>query len=427
METSTMVSSTVSVRWSRSRWRGLRAMSSPQRRPVLIAVSTISRCCVGQRGRGWRRTRSGVRVRVFFLTLLGSSVWAQGLKVTTRSTRARSKTECSMVWYLPTDAAERPFVGGGGDPALDLGGEDLAHRPSAEERDEVLVQVGPVGRQGGGLDLLGGQPHGLDVLGEGDLAAGVVVPGAVADLGLLAVGGALGGAAGGEGAGGALPAFGVAVAGHEPLVAVVGDAWLRPTPWVPPERLEMVDVRTVSANVAPKLSERSAKVGGNSNVALTCDFTLTVAHSRAWRCEAVGEAGTALITQRSQVQILPPLQSETAGQSRVRGSPRARFLRSMSAAMSADIASRWPEWARSAKNRRRLAKVCGGPTRVTSWPVTQRSSAPVAPQLHRLIRLHVAFAGGSKQGRQAGSCARTCATRSAFPPFANRAWVRRRR
>ncbi len=38
-----------------------------------------------------------------------------------------------------------------------------------------------------------------------------------------------------------------------------------------------------------------------------------------------------LITQRSQVQILPPLQSKTAGQSRVRGSPRARFLRSVSA------------------------------------------------------------------------------------------------
>ena len=40
---------------------------------------------------------------------LGSSVWAQGLKMTTRSRRARSKTECSMVWYLRTDAAERQF------------------------------------------------------------------------------------------------------------------------------------------------------------------------------------------------------------------------------------------------------------------------------------------------------------------------------
>ena len=52
---------------------------------------------------------SGVRVRAFFLMTLGSSVWAQGLKVTTRSRRARSKTECSMVWYFRTDAADRPF------------------------------------------------------------------------------------------------------------------------------------------------------------------------------------------------------------------------------------------------------------------------------------------------------------------------------
>jgi len=36
-------------------------------------------------------------------------------------------------------------------------------------------------------------------------------------------------------------------------------------------------------------------------------------------------------SQRSQVQILPPLQSKTAGQSRVRGSPRARLCWFMSA------------------------------------------------------------------------------------------------
>jgi hypothetical protein len=70
--------------------------------------------------------------------------------------------------------------------------------------------------------VLGGQPSGLDVLGEGDLAAGVVVPGAVANLGFFAVGGAFGGTAGGVGAGGALSAFGVAVAGDEPLVPSSG-------------------------------------------------------------------------------------------------------------------------------------------------------------------------------------------------------------
>jgi hypothetical protein len=46
--------------------------------------------------------------------------------------------------------------GGGGDPALDLGGEYLARRPAPEGGDEVLVEVGPVGGQGGGLDVLGG-------------------------------------------------------------------------------------------------------------------------------------------------------------------------------------------------------------------------------------------------------------------------------
>ena len=52
---------------------------------------------------------AGVRVRAFFLTTFGSSVCAHGLKVTTRSRRARSKTECSMVWYLRTLAAASPL------------------------------------------------------------------------------------------------------------------------------------------------------------------------------------------------------------------------------------------------------------------------------------------------------------------------------
>jgi hypothetical protein len=44
--------------------------------------------------------------------------------------------------------------------------------------------------------------------------------------GLFAVGGAFGGAARRVGAGRALSAFGVAIAGHEALFAVVGDAFL---------------------------------------------------------------------------------------------------------------------------------------------------------------------------------------------------------
>jgi hypothetical protein len=68
--------------------------------------------------------------------------------------------------------------------------------------------------------VLGGQPHGLDVGGEGDLAGRVVVPGAVPDFGFFAVDGAFGGTAEGVGAGGALPSLGVAVAGDEAGVAV---------------------------------------------------------------------------------------------------------------------------------------------------------------------------------------------------------------
>jgi hypothetical protein len=51
---------------------------------------------------------AGVRVRDLRLMTLGSRMWAQGLRVTTWSRRARSKTEESMVWYLRTDAAESP-------------------------------------------------------------------------------------------------------------------------------------------------------------------------------------------------------------------------------------------------------------------------------------------------------------------------------
>jgi hypothetical protein len=65
----------------------------------------------------------------------------------------------------------------------------------------------------------------------------------------------------------------------------------------------------MSAECPQTLPRKPANVGGgrrNLNVSLTCDFTLTVGASRG-ECEAVCEAGTALITQRSQVQILPPL------------------------------------------------------------------------------------------------------------------------
>jgi len=103
---------------------------------------------------------------------------------------------------------------------LDVGGQDLADLGFPEERVEVLVQVGLVCGEAGGLDVPRGEPDGVEVVAEGDLAAAVVVPGAVADLDLLAVRGALGGSTRAERAGGALPAVGVAVAADEPIVAV---------------------------------------------------------------------------------------------------------------------------------------------------------------------------------------------------------------
>ena len=111
------------------------AINSPHRNPVLMAVSTINRCCTGSEAR--MATYSlGVSVRAFFLTTLGSSVWAQGLKVTTWSRWARSKTECEHGVVLPNRRGGEAVRGGGGDPALDLGGEDPAHRvpPAVTQR-----------------------------------------------------------------------------------------------------------------------------------------------------------------------------------------------------------------------------------------------------------------------------------------------------
>src|SRR5215213_6884613 len=64
----------------------------------------------------------------------------------------------------------------------------------------------------------------------------------------------------------------------------------------------------MSALCPQTLPRRPAKVSEGSreeNVRLTCHFTLTGGGSRA-ECEAECEPDTALITQRSQVQILPP-------------------------------------------------------------------------------------------------------------------------
>ena len=147
----------------------------------------------------------------------------------------------------------------------------------------MLVEVGPVRGQRGGLDLLGGQPHGLDVLAEGDLAEGVVVPGAFADLGLFAVGGAFGGPAGGVGAGGALSAFGVAVAGDVPGVAVVGDPGLAPR-LAASRRCSGEPMSAQCPQTLPRKLENVSEGRRKLNMPLTCDFTLTAGCSRA-ECE----------------------------------------------------------------------------------------------------------------------------------------------
>jgi hypothetical protein len=156
--------------------------------------------------------------------------------------------------------------------------------------------------------MLGGQPDGFDVLGEGDLAARVVVPGALPDFGLLAVGCPFGCAATGVGAGGGLSAFGVAVAGHEAFVAVVGDADLIHANGCIPRDVKQskVSMSARRPQTLPRTPANECERQRKLIVGLTCDFTLTMRPSRG-ECEPLCEADTALITQRSQVQILPPL------------------------------------------------------------------------------------------------------------------------
>ena len=51
---------------------------------------------------------AGVRVRVFLVMILGSSVCSHGLVTMSWSRTARLKIECSIVWYLRIDRGDRP-------------------------------------------------------------------------------------------------------------------------------------------------------------------------------------------------------------------------------------------------------------------------------------------------------------------------------
>src|SRR5680860_1764911 len=157
-----MVSSTVTDFLRKSICRGRSAISSPQRMPVSIAVSTRSRCRSGMALMS-RSYSVGVRVRDLRAMIFGSSVCSHGLDTMSWSRTARLRQEWSMVWYFRME--RRQALGGGvGHPVLDQGAGDLVHQPFAEERVEVLVQVGDVGGLGGGFDVLAGQPVVFDVV-----------------------------------------------------------------------------------------------------------------------------------------------------------------------------------------------------------------------------------------------------------------------
>jgi len=62
----------------------------------------------------------------------------------------------------------------------------------------------------------------------------------------------------------------------------------------------------------PRSSANAGEGQRKLNVRLTCGFTLTSRPERTW-CEPRCEDDTALITQRSQVQTLPPLSTAEVG------------------------------------------------------------------------------------------------------------------
>ena len=128
---------------------------------------------VGDRGDEERRTPSGVRVR----DLRGDDLGQLGVRARVghdQPVADRSGEDRVQHGVVLADRPRRQPAGGGlGHPVLDQGGGDLVQLLPAEERVEVLVQVGHVRGLGGGLDVLAGQPVGLDVLAEPHLAEGV--------------------------------------------------------------------------------------------------------------------------------------------------------------------------------------------------------------------------------------------------------------
>ena len=105
--------------------------------------------------------------------------------MTTRSRKARSKTECNIVRCFRTDAADRPFpvvAVAAVTQALYLCGQNLAHRPVAEGGGEVLVEEDRYPARVEVSTCLDLSRTVSTSLLERDLATGIVVPCPVADL-----------------------------------------------------------------------------------------------------------------------------------------------------------------------------------------------------------------------------------------------------
>ena len=162
--------------------------------------------------------------------------------------------------------------------------------------------MGSVGRQvEGPICLLGSQTV-YQVDGGIDLDAGMLGRGPSRTLASsrLAAPGAARRCTGGVGLGGALPSFGVAVPGEELYVAV-GAPGLDSRRGGS-TRCSRVDVRIVSAHVAPEARERWRKSAGSQ-----CEAELRFLRSQAltvdWCMRGLVSEVRHLTTQRSQVQI----------------------------------------------------------------------------------------------------------------------------
>ncbi len=250
------------------------------------------------------------------------------------------------------------------DPVLNQRRGDLRHRPGAEERVEVLVEVRHVRRPSRRLDVLARQPVVLHERTEGDVAELRVMPASSQHLLLLAVGGTQRLPPGPERARRALAPVRVAIpAGVRSAArtAALGDPCHRGT-----------SLADLWANCGQTLPDQD---GPERTVLEPINASdLRVYRNCRSRDTPANRPKVFLITQRSQVQILPPLQSEIAGQSRVRGLPRARFCCRIVSIVSADAAPTPVCGSSVGERQRAMAKVSGRLGSMTSLPVTQRSA-----------------------------------------------------